>query len=306
MLDFMIIGAQKSGSTALMRQLSEHPEVFLPEAETQYFRDPWFHLQDRSVLEDAVSAAPRGVLRGIKCPDYLAEDHCAERILEAIGAIPLIAVLREPVERAVSAYFWGMQWGWIPLLPPEVGLLRILDGSLAAKYPRAKEVLEYGLYGQHLRRYASLFGREMMLVISDEELRDHPDRALAATFAHIGASSSVRRPLAGRSVNAGVYSMARLRVLKVRHKHILRSFPGHEGRYLQPPANLRGRIVNRGVAAFDRIALERLLPNDRPVLPAHVTHALADYYRNDLLLLADVTGRDVTDWMRRYETASTS
>lgn len=299
--DFAIIGAQKSGSTALMRHLGDHPQVFLPDHESRYFRDPWFSFQTPADLEADVETTKPGVVRrGIKCPDLLAEEPCAGRMHDLLGDIPLVAVLREPVSRAISSYYWGMQWGWVPRADPATGLMRILDGEYARTAPRAWETLEFGLYGKHLERYTKLFDPELLYVTTDEKLRTDTESTLRGVFAHLGVDTDVPLAKLERSVNTGVYSMPRLKVLSLRHKHILREFPGHSGRYLQQPSGPRGWAVDRSVAAVDRIVLSRVFSNDKPQVPAYVTHALADFYRDDITLLEQVTGQDFSHWKNRW------
>jgi Sulfotransferase domain len=298
--DFVIIGAQKAGSTALMQQLRDHPQVFLPAGETRYFRDPWYLFQDPSVLSSEVATTKPGVLRrGIKCPDLLGLDECAPRVLDALGEVQLIAVLREPVARAVSAYYWYMQWGYLPVEPPDIGLRRILDGAYADAYPRAAEILEFGLYGKHLARWTDLFGAERLLVLVDEELRARPERELTAAFGFLGVSTDAPVPRRHASVNTGVYSVERLRFLQRRHRHILREIPGFTGRYLQRPRSPRGWAVDRSVAAIDRLVLARIYPNERPQLAPDVQAQLVDYYRDDVVVLQRLTGRDLTGWLNR-------
>lgn len=303
--DFVIIGAQKAGSTALMQHLRDHPQVYLPAGETRYFRDPWYLFQDPSVLSSEVATSKPGVRRrGIKCPDLLGLDESAPRVLDAVGQVQLIAVLREPVARAVSAYYWYMQWGYLPVEPANVGLRRILDGAYADAYPRAVEVLEFGLYGKHLARWTDLFGAHRLLVLVDDDLRDRPEQELSAAFGFLGVSTDVPFRARHANVNTGVYSMDRLRFLQRRHRHILREIPGFEGRYLQRPATPHGWVADRSLAAMDRLVLARIYPNERPQLAADLQQRLGCYYRDDIADLQRLTGRDFAGWIARHEVSS--
>lgn len=110
--DFLIIGAQKAGTSWLAHNLGQHPGVYLPPDELHFFDKSARFARGRSWYE-AQFAPPPGVLRvGEKTPDYLwseeggAEDHTpgiAERIHGAYPDLRLICVLRDPVTRAVSA-----------------------------------------------------------------------------------------------------------------------------------------------------------------------------------------------------------
>lgn len=296
--DFVIIGAQKSGSTALMRLVGDHPEVFLPEHETRFFRDPWYRFEDPSVLVDAVRTDdPRVRRRGIKCPDILADPQAPDRLREHLGEVPLLAVLRDPVARAVSAYFWGVQWGWVPRLPLAEGFDRLLDGTVDPAFPRAYETLDYGRYGEHLTRWTEQAGEQRLRVVLDRDLRDDLPGTVRGIFEFLGVDASFTPPAPGRRVNEGVYSPLRLKLLSHRTPYILREFPGFPGRrYLQPAVGLRGKVVNRGISVLDRVVLARVLDNTRPELPARTRERLAAYYRPDVEVLETLLGRSLAHW----------
>jgi hypothetical protein len=94
-----------------------------------------------------------------------------------------------------------------------------------------------------------------------------------------------------------VYSSTRLKVLSRRHKHILREYPGHPGRYLQPPVGVRAKVVDRSIAALDRVVLARVCDNTKPQVSAELRSRLAEFYRSDIELTARVLGRDLSPWL---------
>ena len=122
--DFFIIGASKSGTTALHSALAEHPQLFLSEV-----KEPKFFLCDGPPPRhggpgDAHSArewvwrsegyerpfdeAPEGTLRGESTAFYLQDLDAHRRIATAIPDVRLIMVLRDPVNRAYSN--WAHLW----------------------------------------------------------------------------------------------------------------------------------------------------------------------------------------------------
>lgn len=299
----MIIGAHKSGSTALARQLAAHPQVYLPKAETRYFHDPWFQFEDEAVLSRAVATTRSGIRRrGIKGNNCLAGPACARRIRETLGAVDLLAILREPVDRAISAYFWGMRFGFVPLAPAEVGLSRLLDGQIGSDYPTAAQyILDFGLYGKHLNRYLNVFAREKVEVLLDEELRHKRDATLRRAFAFLGVKEDVPLAQSPRSVNEGIYSPIRLKLQQSRHKYILREFPSYPGRYLQQPRGLWPRIADRSIVLTDRLLLAQFCDNSRPTIDPRLRQRLARYYRADILALQEIIGRDLSSWLHRHD-----
>ena len=301
--DFVIIGAQKAGSTALMRHLGAHPQVFVPDHEVRHFRDPWFQFGDVSVLEREVAGARPGQRRGIKCPDLLALPEAPGRVHDVLGDVQLLAVLREPVSRALSAYYYLVQFGFLPHEPAETGLAKILDGVTDPRYPRAPEVLEFGLYHRGLTRWVERFGREKLLVLVDADLRSLNSPAYAEVCAFLGVEPFTDDAGPSGSHNAGVYDLRRLAVLERRNRWLVRPFPGYEGRYIQGPDGLPAKLATGAITAFDRTVLQRVWGNTPPPVSAQLRQRLADFYRDDVAALSELLGRDLTDpetgWARK-------
>lgn len=300
--DFVIIGAQKAGSTALMRALAEHPQVHLPSGETRYFREPWFRMESASVLDVAMRTEKPGVRRrGIKSPDLLGDEPCAQRLHDVLGVVDLISILREPVDRAISAYFYYQQWGLLPLVPVETGLRSILSGEWS-EHTRAAEILEFGRYAEHLTRFLAVFPAERMCTLLDDDLRSDFGRAVAQVLGHLGVDTAVAlKPPSRLRTNEGVYSQPRLRFLQRRQRYLLRAYPGYPGKYLQPPTGFSARLMNRGIAAIDRLVLARILDNSKPQISARLRADLYAYYRDDITGLAEILGRDLRSWHERNE-----
>ena len=84
--------------------ISQHPEIWMPRGETPYFEDPDYH---QSTPDEFLSQFPHesGKLIGIKRPNYIGKPEAPERIETDLPDARLIAVLRDPADRAISAYF---------------------------------------------------------------------------------------------------------------------------------------------------------------------------------------------------------
>ncbi|HEX2699644.1 MAG TPA: sulfotransferase [Acidimicrobiales bacterium] len=296
-LDFVIIGAQRAGSTHLNASLHTHPEVFLCPDEVPYFEERFFSTTPPSVLRSVFAEAAPGQRLGIQRPEYLAAPGCARRIQAVAPDARILAVLREPVSRAVSAYFWYVQFGLLPLAPLDVGMARLLDGWADPAYPRAADILEYGLYGTHLRSYLEVFGPRRVLVLRQEDLR------VAATFGRVyqflGVAADHPVPTLGRTTNAGVYDRRRLRVLRARRRFVW-SWDS-ETTYSYRPRRLRrpfSFVPNAAVVGFDRMVLARLLGNRQPSVPPDLEARLCAFYADDLRLAESLLDLDLSAWRR--------
>lgn len=171
--DFLIIGAQKAGTTWLRAGLRRHPRVFMPDREVHFFnketnyeRGPdWYARQFRGA-----EAADRV---GEKTPNYLwtnvpgpgSDTPSHIRIASTLPSIRLIAILRDPVDRAISAYNHHLCRG---RFPPHISMKRILFGDHQA-FGRRHGLLTMGHYDEHLRHYLEVFDRDQLLVLIFEE-----------------------------------------------------------------------------------------------------------------------------------------
>lgn len=126
--NFIIIGAQKSASTFLQACLNDHPDIYMPYGETPFFESPDYERNNIRDLEKIFVDRDEKCI-GIKRPTYIGKPEVPERILAHLPNAKLIAVLRNPIDRAISAYFHNINYGFIPAIDVETGsksLFRIL------------------------------------------------------------------------------------------------------------------------------------------------------------------------------------
>lgn len=298
--DFVIIGAQKAASTLLLNSLRSHPQAWLPASEEPYFRDP-VYAEDGFAAFAAPYAHRREGRLGLKCPDYLARPEVPPRLAELLRIPDLIVCLRDPVARAVSAYFWKVRWGLLPVMPLDEGMRRILDGGLRDEDPSAGEVLEWGRYGKHLTRYLEFFPREKIMILLDEDLRRTPADAMNAVARQLGIVERGVGAVSRRDANEGVYSRARLRFLQLRTPLVLTWDADRTYAQIPKPRRLIPGLANGLVGAVDSEVLSRMFDNSRPALSAEIDAELREYYRDDLEVLKRLLGRDLA-WSRGRRT----
>lgn len=202
--DFLVIGAQRAGTTSLAQALGLHPEVWMaPGKEIHYF-DLQFERGERWYRSHfPLRAAGRHRAVGEATPYYLFHPTSAERAGALLPHARLVCLLRDPVERAWSHFNHERQSGHEPLEDFEAALdaedERIADTSPEA-HPgvtdirRAHQWFSYagrGDYAQQLAVWLRHFPREQLLVESSEDLFTDPTGVLARVAEHLG----LERPL---------------------------------------------------------------------------------------------------------------
>src|SRR5712691_8988709 len=106
-LDFVVIGAQKGGTTTLFEHLRGHPELCLPaDKEAPFFNRPelYSHGVEHLFSTYFPQPLPTDRLLGTVTPQYMCIAGCAQRLAVAFPECRLVVILRDPVERAYSHY----------------------------------------------------------------------------------------------------------------------------------------------------------------------------------------------------------
>jgi hypothetical protein len=204
--DFLIIGAQKCGTSSLHARLAEHPQVLPPlTKEVHYFdRRPeypldWYraHFPLRTSLADVAAGTGRTAATGEASPSYLFHPACAARIHRALPTAKLIVLLRNPVDRAYSHYQHVRRRGWEPM-DFEAALDAEPDRLAAEARARSAETLfqgtahrrfsysARGLYADQLARYLEYFPRSSLLVVESESYAREPARIYSEVLDFLG------------------------------------------------------------------------------------------------------------------------
>jgi hypothetical protein len=186
-LDFIVAGAQKSGTTALNYYLKRHPQIALPIKKELHFFDNDELFAGGNVsyqpLHDMFRPAHPGSIAGENTPVYLYWRPALPRIRDYNPAMKFIVILRNPIERAFSQ--WNMQRtrGTEPL--DFIEAVEAEPHRIAAAAPKQLRKFSYldrGRYGEQLERAFRLFPRERFLVIKYEEFRARQREIVEAVF----------------------------------------------------------------------------------------------------------------------------
>jgi hypothetical protein len=184
--DFLIVGAQRCGTTSLFRYLAAHPVVVPPLFQKGiHFFDMnygrglrWYRGQFpiRSIADRRVATTGHRAISGEASPYYVFHPLAAERIARDLPAAKLIVLLRDPVERAFSAHRQESARGFET--EPFERALELEETRLAGELERIQADPDYasfhhqhhaylarGRYAEQLKRLFDLIGRERVLVL---------------------------------------------------------------------------------------------------------------------------------------------
>jgi len=290
--NFVVVGAQKSASTFIQDALCRHPDIYMPKGETRFFEDPEYGSGDVTELAGLFRGRKEKAL-GIKRPDYLGRTEVPPRIRLKLPEAKIIIVLRNPVDRFVSAYYHYIKMGFLPAIDINAAVPRLLSNQQLPNN-EAAGLLSYGRYATHLRLYRRIFPDSQIRVAFHEDIHTDPEGELAKLCAFLGVDSNGIRSLP-KAANTGVYSLSRLRLLTRRNRYLYDydSIPGK----LLPRRMTIGRLIPAAaITLADRWFLSHVVGNPRPVLRDDLRLQLAEYYHDEIEGTAELTGRNLDAW----------
>jgi hypothetical protein len=204
--DFIIIGAQRGGTTSLYNYLTDHPGVGGAFSKEVHFFDKsyqkglmWYRAQFPSVLQKYYVEHARGqeFITGEASPYYLFHPRVPQRVFAVMPAVKLIVLLRNPVNRAYSQYYHEVDCGYETLsfeeaIESEAARTRV-DTARIARDERFvsfshqhHSYLARGLYVDQLKAWMDVFPREQFLILKSEDFYADPHHAMQQTLAFLG------------------------------------------------------------------------------------------------------------------------
>ena len=289
---FLIVGAEKSGTTWLADMLRQHPQVFIPaQKELHYFNRVMDEAPDVENYNftkpvewylDFYRAAEPGKILGEACPAYLWDVTAAERIHAFNPSVRIVVILRNPVERFLSAYRYALQRGILRESDPQ---------TILKKYKSL--LLDRGLYFQQAKRYLDRFPREQVKICWFDNLRKDSRLLLLDVEQFIGLTPFVPENIAEESnvtaeprFPALSRALASLRLFTRKYK-------------LTWLIELAREL---GLADLFTNMRERNKSRDKPTRVVDVSNFdrdwLYDFYAQDMAQLESLLGVDLSKWKK--------
>ncbi len=173
MVDFIGIGAQKSGTSWVYACLYEHPEVCAPIKELHFFSRDRFSNGQRW-YENHFSKCDPSKKIGEFSTSYLYDRKSPERIAKMYPDAKLIAIVRNPIDRAYSQYKNAIKAGEVPK--------QMSFETYIAQVPSAKE---QGLYARQLQRYFDYYSTLQLQVLIYEDAKADPLAFIKTIYEHL-------------------------------------------------------------------------------------------------------------------------
>ncbi|HEX9665709.1 MAG TPA: sulfotransferase [Thermodesulfobacteriota bacterium] len=194
--NFLIIGAQKSGTSYFAKILSQHPDIFVYKSEIHFFDKSKNYKKGIAWYKEHFPSYDNYKFIGEKTPDYLwangngAEGHLSnvhKNLFHHLPHAKLIILLRNPVSRAISAVNHIIRTGRIS---PLHNIDQLLIGN-KAHLIEGHGIISKGMYYQQIKSYLEFFDRrQLLLLIYEEDLIMNSMSGLKKVCNFLGADSN--------------------------------------------------------------------------------------------------------------------
>ncbi|MEO0685941.1 MAG: sulfotransferase [Cyanobacteria bacterium J06649_11] len=295
--NFFIIGAAKAGTTSICHYLSQHPQIYIsPEKEPRFFtpefyeRDTGGPIRNKSNNQAVTEAEYASLFNAVTdelaigeaSTEYIVYEQAPQRIRESVPDAKIIAILRDPVERAFSAYCYQLRDGC-----EDLSFEKAIDqeqeriencwrpGWLYAKS---------GFYGAQLSRYFENFPKENIRIYRYEELKHEPQDLCEDIFRFLGVDETFQVNDLGKK-NVSVVPKSKHLNKLIRQTQGLKSL-------------LRSVLPKQLFDSFSAFLKGRLF-DKKPELTVELRNSLASIYEMDLELLERLVGKEFKDWRCR-------
>lgn len=289
MPNFLIIGAQKAGTTSLYHYLKQHPQVYMSPVKEPHFytyegeklnthgpgRNLSIPITNLEVYQAMFQEVSDETAIGEASPSYIYSPKAPERIRHYIPNTKLIAILRHPAERAYSNFLHSIRYNCEPLNDFAQALqeeeVRIRDNWGFLWHYKQK-----GFYYVQLKRYFDLFDQEQIRVYLYEDLNTNPNRVLRDIFQFLSVDENFAPDISTKHNVSGIPKNRTLQAIGMSLNPILKSFL---------PVGLHRSIRNRIL----------IKP---PELPLEIRRQLIEVYREDILKLQALIQQDLSIWLK--------
>ncbi len=268
---FFVIGPPRTGTTWLYETLRERTVLPTPTKETRFF-DAHFH-RGLDWYSSHFPIAPTNRLVGEIAPTYFASPKASERIADLLPEARVVCIFRNPVERILSLYKLKCAYGLIPW-------------TFEQAIVRDPEMLESSRYASRLQVWQSALGRDQVMALVYEDLRNEPQRFLDRLVDFIGVPRFPLKESEARSVHSSESMTYPRSYRRTRNASSLADW-------------CKARRLDKLVAAVRNSPLRKLfLGGGAPFeeLPLEIVAGLYELFRPEVERLEDLLHRDLSAW----------
>lgn len=293
--NFLLIGAPKSGTTSLYEYLRQHPQVFMSEmkepnffafeGESLSFRGSGAEINKASItqLEKYKTLFYRANHKvvGEASTLYLYIPKASERIKYYIPEVKLIAVLRNPVDRAYSSFLHLIRQGREPIKDFEKALL-VEEERIKNNWIFLSRYKDVGLYYSQLKRYYDKFDSAQIKVFLYDDLKNDCVGLMKEVYDFLEVDNTF---LIDSTVKFNISGLPKSLLLQ---KIISTRYPGKKFIKSMFSDNIKNHVIKK-VQEINLETPPKMSPTTRTML--------TKYFEEDIVKCQELIQRDLSMWI---------
>ncbi|MCC5898063.1 MAG: sulfotransferase [Phormidium sp. BM_Day4_Bin.17] len=284
---FIVVGAHKSGTSSLHTYLNQHPQIYLPPKKglDLLYRLKFNELDEAGEYLTQFEGAESGQVIGEVSSVYLHRgSQFVEKMKYLFPDLKIIAILRNPIERAYSHALWDHRHH--AYTQEEI---HNLDQYFHQSIMTSKTFLRPGLYHTHLQTYFSHFSRDQVKLFLHEDFINSPHDFFAEIFDFIGVDPGFCPDRSSR-LHVGSVQLANP------YRTLLK-----KGESLKSVAK---PFIPKAIRQFIWKLLYAKSHGPKPSMSNHLRSELINYFHDEVINLQQLTGLEVSHWLDMPERES--
>jgi hypothetical protein len=296
--NFLVIGAAKSGTTALYRYLKQHPDIYMsPRKEPHFFSyneitkntegpDDYITkaITDFHEYQRLFTNVKNEIAIGEASPTYIYIPGTAEKILSIIPNTKIIAILRHPADRAFSAYMHLIRDGYENILDFDKALDKE-EERISKNWGPIWHYKKAGFYYEQLIRYYNCFENEQILVIIYDEFIKNSNHVMSTIFEFLQVSKGFSPDMSFKPNVSGIPKYRTLQYLMY---------------LLFEKNNLFKTLARKTLSEEKRWRFTSKLRNNnirKKNIPIETRNKLVKLYTEDINKLQTLIKHDLSEWL---------
>lgn len=285
-IDFIGIGTPKAASTWVFQCLSEHPQICgSSEKEVCFFNNPFNFKKGFDWYYSFFRHRKPGQIIGEFSPPYIYKKETAQKIRELLPQVKLIVTFRNPIEKLYSMFWYNKIGG-----RGSMALFGTFEDALR-DVPGMKE---NALHAQQFSHYVALFPKEQIHVIFYDDILENPEKVLAETYEFLGVDSTFIAPSIRRDVNETGNKRIKFPILFKTIYKIYWAIKKRNGLWKWLKKNIDTTklsiLLGRVFSSYGGKKIQK------PPMDPQTRQSLQDFFKQDIALLEQLTGRNLSHW----------
>ena len=292
--NFIIIGAMKAATTSLYTYIKQHPDIFMTKVKEPMFFNNFNQNTDFKVLGNKskkvnslldyfsmFSSVKNESAIGEASPAYIYNENAPHLIKEHLPDVKIIAILRQPTDRAYSNFLHTKRADRENVNSFEQAI-KIEKERISDNWSPLYHYIQKGFYSVQLKRYYNLFPKENIKVYLFEDVVKNPKETLKDIFKFLNVDENIEIDVSKKSNVSGTpKGILGFILKKMRYYNLMPKFAISD--YLPTfMINLLFKSVYKDTEKLDSVLRKELTDK---------------YYREEILKLEKLIDRDLSNWL---------